>query len=78
MQQIKKIIRKPGKSLQQLINRIAGKNWTNNSNSTEKNNTQFLQNHFEGPILEDFTVNQFKQLILKDFTLKCNESDCYV
>jgi hypothetical protein len=84
LQTVKKQIRKPEKTLEQIINRYREKslcqveNDTNITSSTA--NITVLKPHSRGPILHDISVSQFAKILMNIATFKVkyiSNKDCY-
>lgn len=76
LQSILKMIRKNNKELEQIVCRISEKNYCINSNFKVRcNEPQFLNPHFNGPLINFHNCNQFGKVVFKQFILKINEPD---
>lgn len=76
LQSILKMIRKNNKELQQIVCRFSKRNYCMNSNiRVRRNKSQFLNSHFNGPLINYHNCNQFGKVVFKQFILKINEPD---
>ncbi|KAJ8953340.1 hypothetical protein NQ314_007371 [Rhamnusium bicolor] len=79
MSQLKKMLRKSEKPLQQIVNRISEGSFVKKVSSNSKLSVQLLQQHFEGPLLQNSnSVTQYKVIKSEKYVLKTNEPDCFV
>ncbi|KAJ8951701.1 hypothetical protein NQ314_007650 [Rhamnusium bicolor] len=80
MSQLKKMLRKREKPLQQVIKRISEGRFIKKVIPTTSNSAvELFQQHYEGPLLQNFTgISQYKVVRTKKYVLKTREPDCFV
>ena len=59
------------KELEQIVSRITERNYCINHNLKIRNNEpEFLNLHFNGPLINSHNCNQFSKVVFKQFILK--------